>query len=247
MKPKVGIFSFSSCEGCQLQIINMEDDLLDIVNAVELVTFRGAMDPIDSNYDIAFVEGSITRESEIPVLQEIRRKADILVAMGACAATGGVNAMKNEFSPEDNLDEVYGNDADYYDTIETHAVDDVVEVNYYARSCPMEREEFARLVTSLLLGKNPYDPNFAVCVECRMNENVCVYDLDTDEFCLGPVTRAGCDALCPSFGSACIGCRGLFDQANIGSMIDVMVEYGIDKEEARKRLKMFNREAEEVG
>ncbi len=239
-KPRVGIFSFTSCEGCQLQIVNMEEELLDVAGAIELVTFREAMDPTGRDYDIAFVEGAITRESEIPVLKEIRRKADTLVAMGACASTAGVNAMKNAFTSEENLREVYGDEAQYYDTIEARALDEVVEVDHYIRSCPMDRSEFVQVVTSLLLGRRPYDPNFAVCVECRMKENVCVYDLDTDEICLGPVTRAGCGALCPAFGSACIGCRGLFEQANLDSMMDVMTRHGIDEREGKRRIRMFN-------
>ncbi len=246
MKPRVGIFSFSSCEGCQLQIVNLQEQLLDIAGAIELVTFREAMDPVGHEYDIAFVEGSITRESEVPVLEEIRRKADVLVAMGACASTGGINAIKNEMSPEENLREVYGEGAGHYDTIPTRAIDEVVHVDHYLRGCPIDRSEFAQLVTSLLLGKEPYDPNFAVCVECRMKENVCVYDLDTDEICLGPVTRAGCAARCPSFRSACAGCRGFFEQANIDSMVQIMTQHGLTEEEARRRLRMFNTKAKEV-
>jgi len=240
VKPRVGIFSFSSCEGCQLQILNMENELLDIVGAVDLVTFREAMDPVDRDYDIAIVEGSITRESEIPVLEEIRRKADVLVALGACATTAGVNAMKNKFSPDENLQEVYGDAAEYYDTIPARGLDEVVDVDYYIHGCPIDRTDFAQTVTSLLLGKRPYAPNFPVCVECRLKENVCVYDRDDGEICLGPVTRAGCSAVCPSYGSACIGCRGFVDQANFDSLIEVMVEHGIDEEEAIKKLRMFN-------
>ncbi|MFO8059274.1 MAG: NADH:ubiquinone oxidoreductase [Bacillota bacterium] len=240
-RPRVGIFSFTSCEGCQLQIVNiMEEHLLDVVDAIELVTFREAMDPAGKDYDIAFVEGAITRESEIPVLKEIRKKADTLVAMGACATTGGVNAMKNALSPEENLRAVYGDSAQYYDTIEARALDEVVEVDYYIRSCPMDRSEFIQVVTSILMGREPYDPNFAVCVECQMRGNPCVYDLDTDEICLGPVTRAGCGALCPGFGSACIGCRGFIEQANFDAMIEIMKAHGMDEEEAEKRLRVFN-------
>ncbi len=239
-KPRVAVFSFTSCEGCQLQIVNMEDELLEVADAIELVSFREAMDPTGKDYDIAFVEGAITRESEVPVLKEIRRKADTVVAMGACASTAGVNAMKNQFTPEENLREVYGDAAEYYDTSEARPLDEVIDVDYYIRSCPMDRSEFVQVVTSLLLGRKPYDPNYAVCVECRMKENECVYDLDTNEICLGPVTRAGCGALCPDFGSACIGCRGLIDQANIEAMMDVMGKHGLDDEEAERRLRMFN-------
>lgn len=249
MKPKVGFFSFTSCEGCQLQVLNMEEQLLDIAGAIDLVTFREAMDPIDSDYDIAFVEGSISRESEITVLREMRRKADVVVALGACAASGCVNAIKNRFDSEENLREVYGDAARYYDTIDARPIDQVVNVDFYLRTCPITREEFARLFTSLLLARRPYDPNFAVCVECRMEENVCVYDMDAGEFCMGPVTRAGCGALCPTYGSSCIGCRGFMDQANFDSMVQVMQDHGMAREDAVNRLKMFNAalpEAEEV-
>ena len=240
MKPKVGFFSFTSCEGCQLQVLNLEEQLLDIAGAVDLVTFREAMDPIDRDYDIAFVEGSISRESEKVVLEEIRSKADVVVALGACAASGCVNAIKNHFTSEENLREVYGESARYYDTIDARPIDAVVAVDYYLRTCPITREEFLRLFTSLLLARQPYDPNFAVCVECRLAENICVYDTDEGEFCMGPVTRAGCGALCPGFGSACIGCRGFIEQANFESMLQVMEDYGMPREDAVNRLKMFN-------
>ncbi len=240
MKPKVGFFSFTSCEGCQLQVLNMEEQLLDIAGAVDLVTFREAMDPIDGDYDVAFVEGSISRESEITVLREIRRKAGVLVALGACAASGCVNAIKNRFTPEENLHEVYAEGARHFDTIDVKPLDQVVSVDHYLRTCPITREEFARLFTSLLLPRRPYDPNFAVCVDCRIAENVCVYDMDEGEYCMGPVTRAGCGALCPTFESSCIGCRGFIDQPNFASMIKVMEDYGMPREDAIGRLKMFN-------
>ncbi len=241
MKPRVGIFSLSSCEGCQLQILNMEEELLDLVQAIDLVSFREAMDPISGEYDIALVEGAVTRESEIPVLQEIRRKADVLVAMGACAAAAGVIGLRNLRSPEENLRRVYGEHPDVADDVTVaRPLDEVVEVDYYIRSCPIDRDEFLHLIKSLLMGKEPYDPNYPVCVECRIDENVCLYDLNDGEFCQGPVTRAGCGALCPGFGSACMGCRGLVDDANVESMIDIMVEAGIDEREARRRLELFH-------
>jgi len=238
MKPRVGVFSFTSCEGCQLQIVNLEDDILDLVEAIDLVTFREAMDPIGTYYDIAFVEGSITRESEIPILKEIRRKAKIVIANGACASTGGISGMKNQFTAEEVLKDVYGENGKYFDTIPSRGIDQVVKTDYYLRSCPVDKPRLVHLIKSLLLNKPPYDPDYPVCVECRMKENVCVFDLG--EVCMGPVTRAGCGALCPSFGSACLGCRGFVEDANIASLVEVMQERGLSQEDAKKKLLMFN-------
>ncbi len=246
MKPRVGVFSLTSCEGCQLQILNMEEDLLDLVEVIDLVSFREAMDPISDEYDIAFVEGAVTRGSEIPVLREIRRKADVLVAMGACATSGGVIGLRNLRSPGESIDEVYGDNTEVADdVIEVRPLDDVVEVDHYIRSCPIDRDEFTHVVTSLLLGRFPYDPSFPVCVECRMQENLCLYDGDDEEFCQGPITRAGCGALCPGLGSACVGCRGTVPDANIPVMIRIMSEAGLNETEACRQMGLYGTDAEE--
>ena len=202
MKPRVAFFDFTGCEGCQLDALNLEpEELLGLLGAVDIVNFREVKTDRSDDYDIAFIEGSITTESEIERLQAIRTQAKVLVALGACACTGGINCMKNAYPMEDLLKGVYGDCASYYSTIPTRPVDAVVTVDAYIRGCPPTTAEFMKVVKSLLLGTKPDLPNYPVCTECRLAGNVCVFHRSGT--CIGPVTRAGCDALCISAGRFC--------------------------------------------
>jgi coenzyme F420-reducing hydrogenase gamma subunit len=239
MKPKVAFFDFSSCEGCQLEALNLTgEELLDLVSAVDIVNFREAMTERSDNYDIALVEGSITRESEIPRLQKIRDQAKILVAFGACACIGGVNCLKNHLPMDEALKIVYGQDAKYYDTIPARPLEAVVKVDAYVRQCPPQTAELLKVVKALLLGKKPDIPNHPVCTQCKMADNVCVFERGM--FCLGPVTRAGCDAICVTGGRVCWGCRGLVDKPNIASEKSVLQKYGLTVDQALERFKIYN-------
>jgi len=243
MKPKVAFFDFSSCEGCQLEALNLTgEELLDLVSAVDIVNFREAKTEREDNYDIAFVEGSVTRESEIPGLQKIRNQAKILVAFGACACIGGVNCLKNHLSMDEVKEIVYGKDAKYYDTIPTRPINAVVPVDYYVRGCPPQTAELVKVVKALLLGKKPDIPNYPVCTQCKMADNVCVFERGL--FCLGPVTRAGCDAICVTSGRICWGCRGLVDEPNTDSEKSVLQKYGLTVDQAMERFKIYNTYAE---
>ena len=172
MKPKVAFFDFAGCEGCQLQIINLEEELLDLVSLVEVVNFREAISDRGENYDIAFIEGSISRKSDEARLRKIRGQASILVALGACACIGGINALKNFQKTEDVKRIVYGDKSHYFDAYPTRPVDVVVPVDHYVRGCPINKDEFLKVAKALLLGKKPEIPNYPVCVECKMKENV---------------------------------------------------------------------------
>jgi coenzyme F420-reducing hydrogenase gamma subunit len=239
MKPRVAFFDFSSCEGCQLEAINLTgEELLDLVSAVDIVNFREAITERDDNYDIAFVEGSITRESEIPRLQKIRNQAKILVAFGACACIGGVNCLKNHLSMDEVKEIVYGKDAKYYDTIPARPLNAVVPVDYYVRGCPSQTAELVKVVKALLLGKKPDIPNHPVCVECKMADNVCVFERAMT--CLGPVTRAGCGAICVTSGRWCWGCRGLVDEPNTDSEKSILQKYGLTVDQAVEKFKVYN-------
>jgi len=157
MKPKVAFFDFASCEGCQLQVINLEEPIVDLLEIVDVVSFREAMKEQSDGYDIAFIEGSIARPMDEERLKGIREKAKILVALGACACIGGVNALRNQFPVEEVKEMVYGanlTDNPYFDAFPLKAVDEVVKVDYYIRGCPIDRDEFCKVVTSLALGKN---------------------------------------------------------------------------------------------
>ena len=237
MKPKVAFFDFAGCEGCQLTVLNLEDELLGLLEHIDIVEFREAMTETSDEYDIAFIEGSITRECDIPRLKKIRETASVVVALGACAATGGINAMKN-FTPSDEAKRiVYGDQADWFETAEARPIDAVIPVDYYIYGCPIDKGEFLKVTQALLLGKKPEIPNYPVCVECKLKENVCVFDLGMT--CLGPVTRAGCDARCPSNGDGCEGCRGLVDDPNTNAQKDVLAERGLTVEEVLKEFRLF--------
>jgi coenzyme F420-reducing hydrogenase gamma subunit len=242
MKPKVAFFDFASCEGCQLQVVNLEEKILDLIDVVEVVSFREAMKEHSDEYDIAFIEGSIMRPMDEERLKKIRKNAKILVALGACACIGGINKLRNEWSVEDVKKEVYG-DAEIegnklFDAFPTKAVDEVVKVDFYIPGCPINKTEFAKVVSHLAIGKTPRLPNYPVCVECKKNENICVFELG--KFCLGPVTRAGCNAICPTFKDGCEGCRGYLDDPKMEQAKDVLRKYGISFDEMMKRFNMFN-------
>jgi coenzyme F420-reducing hydrogenase gamma subunit len=243
MKPKVAFFDFTGCEGCQLDALNLDaGELLDLISAVDIVNFREVKTERLDNYDIAFIEGSITRESEIPRLEKIRSQAKIVIALGACACIGGINCLKNHLPMAEALKIVYGESAKYYDTIPARPVDAVVPVDYYVRGCPPVTSELLKITKAILLNKKPDIPNFPVCVECKMAGNICVFE--TGKTCLGPIIRAGCGAICITSGRHCWGCRGLVDDPNIDSEKDILNKYGLSVDQTVEKFKIFNTYAE---
>lgn len=237
MKPKVAFFDFTSCEGCQLTVVDSLQTHLDLLDVVEIVQFREAMSERGEDYAIAFVEGSITRESDEARLKKIREQASVLVALGACAHIGGVNAMKNLAPLDDVRKYVYGDKAEWYATYAARPLSAVVKVDAFIPGCPIDREEFIRVVKAALLGKKPPIPDYPLCVECKLKENVCVFH--KGGFCLGPVTRAGCGAICPTYGDGCEGCRGAISNSNRDSMKNVLAEHGLTTEDVMARMTMF--------
>ncbi len=173
-KPRVAFFDFTSCEGCQLNKLNFENELLDLLAHVDIVEFREAMDDHAEEYDIAFVEGSISTPTCIERIHDIRRRTKILVALGACAVTGGINAMKNMHSPEWVKETVYGEDKYLFPSIPAQPVKAIVKVDYEVRGCPMSTPEYLHIFKSLVLGRQPEKWDYAVCVECKLKENECV-------------------------------------------------------------------------
>lgn len=212
MRPKVGVFDFTCCEGCELQILNCEEELPELARVLEFVEFREAMSDRAEYYDIAFIDGSCSRHSEIARLKEIRRRAKMVISLGACAHLGNVNCLKNYHHMEDLVREQYGENADI-DTIPARPISAVIPIDYFIPGCPIVKKEFIRVVQELLAGRIPYQPNDPVCAECKMEGNVCVFDKGLT--CLGPVTRGGCAATCVTSGAVCWGCRGSIDDPNI--------------------------------
>ncbi len=239
MKPKVAFFDFACCEGCQLQVANLEEDIIGIVELVDLVEFREVMTGTALEYDIAFIEGSITRKQDEERLRDIRNRTKFLIAYGACATTGGVNKIKNLRNLDQVRQEVYGADWDkpHLDTYPTKAVDEVVKVDYHMHGCPINREELVRVVKSLVMGIVPKVPDYPVCVECKLKENECMYDLG--KICLGPITRAGCGAICPTNGAPCEGCRGTIPDPNKNAMHEVLQKHNVTINDIVEKFTMF--------
>ncbi len=226
-KPKVAFFDFTSCEGCQLSILNLETELLELLDIVDIVEFREAMSEKSDTFDIAVIEGSYSRDSDLGRLKEIRETAGVVVALGACAHIGGLNALRNSQQREDLLKKVYPDHPDWYETNEKALpISAAIKVDAVVPGCPVDVKEFVHVVKNLVLGKDPGLPTYPVCVECKLNENICVYELG--KTCLGPVVRAGCNAVCTSNGGVCIGCRGLIPNPNLNSQKDIMQKYGLD-------------------
>jgi len=237
MKPKVAFFDFASCEGCQLQKLNCEEELPLVLDAVEIVNFREASSARSDDYEIAFVEGSITTPHCVERIKKIRAQAKFLVAFGACASTGGLNMLKN-FQPLDEVRAyVYGDGAKYFDTLPVRPVHEVVPVDYKIHGCPGDKGDILECVRSLLLGKIPKEKRYPVCVECKRKDNICRYD--EGEVCLGPITRAGCGANCPSNAFHCFGCRGLVDDPVTDSARDVLAKHGLTPDEILKKFRLF--------
>ncbi|MCF6268796.1 MAG: hypothetical protein L3J41_03710 [Melioribacteraceae bacterium] len=236
-KPKIAFFDFTSCEGCQLNKLNLENDLLDLLELVDIVEFREAMDDKADEYDIAFIEGSISTPTCITRIHDIRRRTKILVALGACAVQGGINAIKNQHSADWVKETVYGEDKYLFPSIPVQPISAVVKVDYEVRGCPMSTPEFLHVLKSLILNRKPEIFDHAVCVECKLKENECV--LDKGMFCLGPITRAGCDAICPTFGQYCTGCRGVVSNINKNGAVEMLKQHGFSTKEALNRMKMF--------
>ncbi len=237
-KPKVGVFGFTGCGGCQLEILNLEDQLLDLVSAVDIVHFREAITEYSDDYDIALVEGSVTTKHGVERIEKIGGIAKIIVAIGACACTGGLNCLKNLYGLEKAKELVYADKKDWIDSIEVKPVDAYVKVDYMARGCPPNRFEIVDIVRSLLVGRKPEIPNYPVCVECKRNGNTCVYELGMS--CLGPISRAGCDARCPNSVSGCEACRGVIDDPNVNAQKDVLEEHGLTVEDIMENFYLYN-------
>jgi coenzyme F420-reducing hydrogenase gamma subunit len=236
-KPKVAFFEFTSCEGCQLTVVDSLQTSPELLEAVEIVRFREAMSEKGDDYVVAFVEGACSRPGDEPHLQEIRQKAQLVVALGACAHLGGINTIRNRADLADVRGYVYGEQAEWFDTYPARPISAVIPVDAFIPGCPIDRHEFVRAVKAVLQGRAPQIPDFPLCVECKLKENVCVYL--RGRTCLGPIVRAGCDAICPTYGDGCEGCRGLIPNPNVDSLKQVLAEHHLSPEETLAKLTLF--------
>ncbi|MDX1613603.1 MAG: hypothetical protein R3300_04785 [Candidatus Promineifilaceae bacterium] len=235
-KPKVGFFGLIGCEGCQLQIANKEETLGDLLGAIDVRNFRLISSDKQDDYDIAFVEGSVTREDEVVRLKRIRAQAKILVAMGACACLGGVHNLRSRVPLEETVQAVYGEHPITSGPV--RKVSDVVAVDVELPGCPISKPEFEWLVRRLILGIEPKFPQYPVCMECKQRLNSCVLDMGT--LCMGPVTRGGCNAVCPRNRFGCWGCRGPAEEANFTSLVKILRDHGFSEREIAERASFFS-------
>lgn len=235
VRPRAAFFEFTSCEGCQLQILNNEENLVQFLSLLEIVNFREVMSERSDEYDIAFVEGCVTRGDEEEHLKKIRARTKKLIAFGTCACFGGVNSLKNRFSPETVIKMVYGDET--VDTGPARALEEIVDVDLRIYGCPVNKEEVENIVVNLAVGRSVKYPKYPVCMECKRNDNICLYDVG--EPCLGPVTRAGCNAWCPNNRCGCWGCRGPAEDANLRELKKIMTRHRISPEQILDRLECF--------
>ncbi|MCD6324517.1 MAG: hypothetical protein J7L55_05370 [Desulfurococcales archaeon] len=207
-KVKVAVYKLTSCSGCQLQFLNMEEELLSILDKVEFSYFLEASKEVKPGpYDIGFVEGAVSTEHDVEVVKQARRDCRILVAMGACATAGGIQALRNWGDLEEFKASVYPHPEWIEALKNAEPVSAYVKVDYELRGCPVSKERLLSLMKQLLVGKRPYMRRESLCMECKRKGNVCVI-VAKGQPCLGPVTQEGCGALCPSFRRGCYSCFG---------------------------------------
>lgn len=221
-------------------VLSCEKELPDILRHINIVNFREAMSRKTDDYEVAFVEGSITRAEEIRKLKKIRKTAKTVVALGACSATGGLNCLKNRFPMEEVKRTVYGKNASRhraFDTLPVRAIDEIIKVDHYIHGCPIPKKEFLSTLTALLMGKTPEVYKNPVCVECKMAGNICVFEKGLS--CLGPVTRGGCEAVCVTYGAICWGCRGLVDNPNKQAHSETLKRYGLTAEAVTGKFDLY--------
>ncbi len=210
-RPRLAVHKFSSCDGCQLSILDCEEELLDLAGAVEIVYFAEASSDLGSGpFDVAFVEGSVSIPEEVRRTQEIRAATGYLVAFGVCATAGGIQALRNLADGERMKRMVYP-DPDLVAMLPTSTPHSAhVKVDFEIQGCPPNRVQILEVVARLLLGAPPQLATHSVCQECKRKGNVCVL-VARELPCMGPVTHDGCGALCPSYDRACYGCFGPMD------------------------------------
>ena len=239
-KPKLGVFKFASCDGCQLSLLDAEDQLLAIADAVEIAYFLEATSKIQTGpYDIALVEGSITTPHDAKRIQQVRHDSKFLITIGACATAGGIQSLRNWADCDEFVRSVYATPA-YISTLATSTpIANHVPVDFELRGCPINHHQLLEIIQSLLAGLRPRTPTHSVCLECKRRGTVCVM-VSQGAPCLGPVTQAGCGAICPSFDRGCYGCFGPAAQPNLVSLTTQFSADGVSREQSIASLRSFN-------
>ncbi len=239
-KPRLAVFKFASCDGCQLQVLDAHDTLLALADRVEIAHFPEARSQsLAGPYDIGLVEGSISTPGDLGRVQEIRRACHFLVTIGACATAGGIQALRNWCRIDEVAGSVYASPA-YVESL-THStpISDHVSVDFELRGCPIDTGQLVELITAVVVGRQPRVPRHSVCVECKERGTVCVA-VARGIACLGPATQAGCGAICPAHGRECFGCYGPDEQPNLVSLTGFYERRGTPRPHLARLVRSFN-------
>lgn len=242
--PKIAVWKFASCDGCQLSLLNCEEELLSIVGAVHIAYFPEATRAfVEGPYDISLVEGSITTPHDKDLIHEIREKSGVVVTIGACATAGGIQALRNWGNVEEFRSIVYAH-PEYLSTLDRSTpISAHINVDFELRGCPLDKYQLVEVLAAYLQQRKPRIPTYSVCVECKKKGAVCVA-VAKGVPCLGPVTQAGCGALCPSFARGCYGCFGPQDSPNPAALSERLEVLGMSSEDLVRVYRTFNAGAE---
>ena len=239
-KPRLAVFKFASCDGCQLQLLDAEERLLELAGRVEINHFLEARSQVvPGPYDVGLVEGSITTPDDVERIREVRRQCRFLVTIGACATAGGIQALRNWGRIDEFLAAVYATPATIAALATSTAIADHVPVDFELRGCPIDRGQLLDLITAVLFGRKPHVPGHSVCVECKARGTVCVA-VARGIPCLGPVTQAGCGAICPAHDRECFGCFGPSESPNLVSLTGFYEQRGTPRESLVRLVRSFN-------
>ena len=243
-KPKLAVWKFSSCDGCQLSILDLEDELLALADAIEIAYFlEASRATVAGPYDLSLVEGSITTPHDAQRIRDVRRKSKFLVTIGACATSGGIQALRNFKDVKEFTSLVYAR-PDYIDTLaHSTPIADHVPVDFQLQGCPINKRQLLEVITAFLAGRKPGISSESTCMECKRKGNVCVMVAHGTP-CLGPVTHAGCWALCPSYNRGCYGCYGPKETPNTASLSGQLTALGMDGRTLQRIYRTFNSNAE---
>jgi len=243
-KPKLGVWKFSSCDGCQLSILDCEDELLSVADEVEVSYFLEASSAVGKGpYDVSLVEGSITTDHDVERIQKARQESKLLVTIGACATAGGIQALRNFKDVKEFISAVYAK-PEYIETLTTSTpISEHVKVDLELRGCPINKTQLLEVINATLNGRKPNIPTFSVCMECKLRGTTCVMVAHGTP-CLGPVTQAGCGAICPSYNRGCYACFGPKETPNTGSMSNWLAHLNMKEEGIVRVFRTFNAYAE---
>jgi sulfhydrogenase subunit delta len=242
-KPRLGVWKFASCDGCQLSLLDCETELLAIVDAIDIAYFPEATrGSVRGRYDLSLVEGSVTTQHDAERIHDIRERSDRLVTIGACATAGGIQALRNFADVKEYAAIVYAQ-PEYVKTLATStAIADHVQVDFELRGCPINKRQLLEVISAFLAGRRPGVPAHSVCMDCKIAGNLCVMVAHGTP-CLGPVTHAGCGAICPAYNRGCYGCYGPMETPNTVSLSAWLKDLGMDDLALERIYRTFNADA----